>query len=62
VRAALQTLPSDQRRVVELAYFSGYTHTEIAEVIDVPLGTVKGRMRLGLQRLRHELSREGVTP
>jgi RNA polymerase sigma-70 factor (ECF subfamily) len=62
VRAALQTLPADQRRVVELAYFSGYTHTEIAEVIDVPLGTVKGRMRLGLRKLRDELDREGVTP
>jgi RNA polymerase sigma-70 factor (ECF subfamily) len=48
--------------VIELAYFSGYTHTEIAEAIDAPLGTVKGRMRLGLQRLRHELDREGVAP
>jgi RNA polymerase sigma-70 factor (ECF subfamily) len=62
VRAALDALPPDQRRVVELAYFSGYTHTEIAEAIDAPLGTVKGRMRLGLQRLRHELDREGVAP
>ena len=62
VRAAMDTLPTDQRRVVELAYFSGYTHTEIAEVIDVPLGTVKGRMRLGLRKLRDELGREGVTP
>jgi RNA polymerase sigma-70 factor (ECF subfamily) len=61
VRAALETLPADQRRVVELAYFSGYTHTEIAEVVDVPLGTVKGRMRLGLRKLRDELDREGVT-
>jgi RNA polymerase sigma-70 factor (ECF subfamily) len=62
VRAALGALPPDQRKVVELAYFSGYTHTEIAEAIDAPLGTVKGRMRLGLQRLRHELAQEGVTP
>jgi RNA polymerase sigma-70 factor (ECF subfamily) len=62
VRAALDTLPPDQRRVVELAYFSGYTHTEIADAIDAPLGTVKGRMRLGLLKLRHELAREGVTP
>jgi RNA polymerase sigma-70 factor, ECF subfamily len=62
VRAALDALPLDQRRVVELAYFSGYTHTEIAEAIDAPLGTVKGRMRLGLRRLRHELDREGVAP
>jgi RNA polymerase sigma-70 factor, ECF subfamily len=62
VRAAMDTLPVDQRRVVELAYFSGFTHTEIAEVVDVPLGTVKGRMRLGLRKLRDELHREGVTP
>jgi RNA polymerase sigma-70 factor, ECF subfamily len=62
VRAALDVLPPDQRRVVELAYFSGYTHTEIAEAIDAPLGTVKGRMRLGLQRMRRELDREGVAP
>jgi RNA polymerase sigma-70 factor, ECF subfamily len=62
VRAALDTLPPDQRRVVELAYFSGYTHTEIADVVGVPLGTVKGRMRLGLSKLRTELEDEGVTP
>jgi RNA polymerase sigma-70 factor (ECF subfamily) len=62
VRRALDTLPTDQRRVVELAYFSGFTHVEIAEAIDAPLGTVKGRMRLGLRKLRHELGREGVTP
>jgi RNA polymerase sigma-70 factor (ECF subfamily) len=62
VRSALDVLPQDQKRVVELAYFSGYTHTEIAEAIDAPLGTVKGRMRLGLQRMRHELDREGVAP
>jgi RNA polymerase sigma-70 factor (ECF subfamily) len=60
VRAALDTLPADQRRVVELAYFSGYSQTEIAEVVDVPLGTVKGRMRLALRKLRDELDREGV--
>jgi RNA polymerase sigma-70 factor (ECF subfamily) len=62
VRAALGTLPDDQRRVVELAYFSGYSHSEIADIVDVPLGTVKGRMRLGLQKLRTELDREGVVP
>jgi RNA polymerase sigma-70 factor (ECF subfamily) len=62
VRRALGTLPGEQRRVLELAYFSGFTQTEIAEAIDAPLGTVKGRMRLGLRKLRHELGREGVTP
>ena len=40
-------LPADQLKVIELAYFGGFTHTEIAEMLDTPLGTVKGRMRLG---------------
>ncbi len=52
VRQALQELPPEQLKVLELAYFSGYTHTEIAELLDVPLGTVKGRMRLGLKKMR----------
>jgi RNA polymerase sigma-70 factor (ECF subfamily) len=52
VRALLAALPAEQRRVIELAYFRGYTQTEIAELIDAPLGTVKGRMRLALEKLR----------
>jgi RNA polymerase sigma-70 factor (ECF subfamily) len=52
VREALQGLPPEQLKVLELAYFSGYTHTEIAELLDLPLGTVKGRMRLGLKKMR----------
>ena len=52
VREALSTLPSEQLKILELAYFSGYTHVEIAELLDVPLGTVKGRMRLGLKKMR----------
>lgn len=52
VRDALSDLPTDQRKVIELAYYSGYTHTEIADVLGVPVGTVKGRMRLGLSKLR----------
>ncbi len=52
VREALRTLPKDQLKILELAYFSGYTHVEIAELLDVPLGTVKGRMRLGLKKIR----------
>jgi RNA polymerase sigma-70 factor (ECF subfamily) len=52
VRAALIQLPADQRRVVELAYFGGFTHAEIASMLDTPIGTVKGRMRLGLEKLR----------
>ena len=51
VREALNTLPQEQFKILELAYFSGYTHVEIAELLGVPLGTVKGRMRLGLKKL-----------
>jgi RNA polymerase sigma-70 factor (ECF subfamily) len=52
VRAALAELPAEQRRVVELAYFGGFTHAEIAGMLDTPIGTIKGRMRLGLEKLR----------
>ncbi len=52
VRDALKTLPSEQLKILELAYFSGYTHVEIAELMDLPLGTVKGRMRLGLKKIK----------
>jgi RNA polymerase sigma-70 factor (ECF subfamily) len=52
VQEALKTLPSEQSKVLELVYFSGYTHVEIAEFLDLPLGTVKGRMRLGLKKVR----------
>jgi RNA polymerase sigma-70 factor (ECF subfamily) len=52
VRSAVEELPAEQRRVIELAYFSGFTHTEIAQMLDLPTGTVKGRMRLGLSKLR----------
>ncbi|MGI8610313.1 MAG: RNA polymerase sigma factor [Candidatus Dormibacteria bacterium] len=55
VRASLQRLPSEQRTTIELAYFSGLTHVEIAERMSVPLGTVKGRMRIGLQKMRVDL-------
>src|SRR5947209_4334844 len=55
VRTALGELPSDQRRVIELAYFGGFTHTQIAEMLELPAGTVKGRMRLGLAKLRISL-------
>jgi RNA polymerase sigma-70 factor (ECF subfamily) len=58
VREALAALPPEQLRVIELAYFGGFTHTEIAGMLDLPLGTVKGRMRLGLEKLR--LLLEGV--
>jgi len=52
VRDALEQLPAAQRQVIELAYFGGFTHTEIAQMLDTPAGTVKGRMRLGLTRMR----------
>jgi len=56
VRSALDTLPEDQCRVIELAYFGGFTHSQIAEMLEMPIGTVKGRMRLGLEKLRRQLS------
>jgi len=52
VRKALVQLPAEQRRVIELAYFGGFTHSQIAEMLQLPSGTVKGRMRLGLAKLR----------
>ena len=55
IRGALSELPAEQRRVIELAYFGGFTHTEIASMLNTPVGTVKGRMRLGLRKLRDEL-------
>jgi RNA polymerase sigma-70 factor, ECF subfamily len=57
VRTALETLPDDQRRTIELAYFGGFTHSQIAELLDQPIGTVKGRMRLGLDKLRRQLAK-----
>jgi RNA polymerase sigma-70 factor, ECF subfamily len=56
LRRALAEIPSEQRQVIELAYFSGFTHTEIAEMLEIPIGTVKGRMRLGLTKMRLALS------
>lgn len=52
VRDALNTLPAEQLKILELAYFSGYTHVEISELLGLPLGTVKGRMRLGLKKIK----------
>jgi RNA polymerase sigma-70 factor (ECF subfamily) len=53
-------LPDEQCRVIELAYFGGFTHSEIAEALGMPMGTVKGRMRLGLDKLRRQLAGEVV--
>jgi len=60
VREALRGLPPEQLKVLELSYFSGYTHTEIAELLGLPLGTVKGRMRLGLQKVREYFDSRGM--
>jgi RNA polymerase sigma-70 factor (ECF subfamily) len=56
VRAALASLPADQRESIELAYFGGLSYPEIAQRLNVPLGTVKSRLRLGLQKLRGVLA------
>jgi RNA polymerase sigma-70 factor (ECF subfamily) len=55
VRGVLEQLPAEQRQVIELAFFGGFTHTQIAEMLELPAGTVKGRMRLGLTRMRGAL-------
>jgi RNA polymerase sigma-70 factor (ECF subfamily) len=59
VRGALGELPGEQSKVIELAYFGGFSQSEIAEMLGVPLGTVKGRMRLGLEKIRGQLA-EGL--
>src|SRR3954469_3159075 len=62
VRTALETLPADQLKVIELAYFGGFTHSEIATMLHEPLGTVKGRVRRGLAKMRDQLAAVGATP
>jgi RNA polymerase sigma-70 factor, ECF subfamily len=59
VRGALDELPGEQSKVIELAYFGGFSQSEIAAMLSVPLGTVKGRMRLGLEKIRGRLA-EGL--
>ena len=59
VRGALGELPAEQAKVIELAYFGGFSHSEIASMLGLPLGTVKGRMRLGLEKIRTQLA-EGL--
>jgi RNA polymerase sigma-70 factor (ECF subfamily) len=55
VRAALETLPGEQRQLIELAFFSGLSQTEIAQRVQQPLGTVKARIRRGMLKLREQL-------
>jgi RNA polymerase sigma-70 factor (ECF subfamily) len=57
----VSTLPLLQQQVVELSFYSGYTHQEIAGLLDIPLGTVKSRMNLALNKLRGSLERNGLT-
>jgi len=59
LRGALGNLPGEQSKVIELAYFGGFSHSEIAQILGLPMGTVKGRMRLGLEKIRGELA-EGI--
>jgi RNA polymerase sigma-70 factor (ECF subfamily) len=56
VGAALGVLPPEQRHCIELAFFEGLTHTQIAERLKAPLGTVKSRILLGMNKLRQALS------
>jgi RNA polymerase sigma-70 factor, ECF subfamily len=60
IRLAMDKLPAEQCHVIELAYFGGFSQTEIASMLETPLGTVKGRMRLALEKLRDQLRVEGV--
>ena len=55
VREAVKQVPEDQRMTIEMAYFLGLTHVEIAERMGVPLGTVKSRLRIGLDKMREYL-------
>jgi RNA polymerase sigma-70 factor (ECF subfamily) len=59
LRGALGKLPGEQSKVIELAYFGGFSHSEISRILNLPMGTVKGRMRLGLEKIRGELA-EGL--
>ncbi|HEY3020249.1 MAG TPA: sigma-70 family RNA polymerase sigma factor [Solirubrobacteraceae bacterium] len=62
VRSALETLPAEQLRVIELAYFGGFSQSEIAAMLETPVGTVKGRMRLGLAKMRSQLGPAEAMP
>jgi RNA polymerase sigma-70 factor, ECF subfamily len=60
VRDAMGQLPDEQCKVIELAYFGGFSHSQIAEMLEMPIGTVKGRMRLGLDKLRGQLAEGAI--
>jgi RNA polymerase sigma-70 factor (ECF subfamily) len=56
IQHAVSQLPADQRQALFLAYFKGYSHGQIADLLEQPLGTVKTRIRLAMQKLKHMLS------
>ncbi|MEX0663559.1 MAG: sigma-70 family RNA polymerase sigma factor [Acidimicrobiia bacterium] len=60
VRDALDVLPDEQRRCIQLAYFGGKTYRQVAEVLGIPEGTAKSRLRLGLKRIAEALERDGL--
>ncbi len=60
IREVIEQIPAEQRMVIEHAYFRGLTHAEISEQYYIPLGTVKGRMRLGLQKMKTLLAERGI--
>ena len=60
IREVMAQIPREQRMVIELAFFGGLTHAEISEQCQIPLGTVKGRMRLGLQKMQTLLAERGL--
>lgn len=60
IQQALRALPAEQRRVLILAYFGGFSQSEIARLLDCPFGTVKKRMRLGMKKLQAALASEGL--
>lgn len=63
VRRALDVLPPEQRRALELAYFGGLTHREIATALGEPLGTIKSRVAMALRKLARMLDKtQGATP
>jgi RNA polymerase sigma-70 factor (ECF subfamily) len=62
IRTVLDELPAEQSKVIELAYFGGFTHSEIAQMLETPVGTVKGRMRLGLEKMRSHAEVQGALP
>jgi RNA polymerase sigma-70 factor, ECF subfamily len=61
VTEALASLPDDERRAIELAYFEGRTYVQVAEILNQPEGTVKSRIRNGMRRMRRVLLESGVT-